>query len=56
MHIAENGFVGIGTDKPEAVLDVAGPVIFRGPVRFLGPVTFEGDVTIKGKLQQSGTT
>jgi len=56
MHIAENGFIGIGTDKPEAVLDVTGPVIFRGPVVFRGPVTFDGDVTIKGKLLNIGTT
>ena len=49
-HVAENGNVGFGTDKPVATLHVNGPAVFDGPVQFNGPVTINGNLTIKGKI------
>jgi hypothetical protein len=34
MRVTPNGQVGIGTDKPEATLDVAGTIRARGGIRF----------------------
>jgi hypothetical protein len=54
MLIDDKGNVGIGTDSPEARLDVAGDVKLSGPLSVQGAVTANGAARIGGDLEVAG--
>jgi hypothetical protein len=54
MLIDDKGNVGIGTENPEARLDVAGDARFRGPLSVQGALTASGVASIGGDLSVTG--
>ncbi len=54
MLIDDKGNVGIGTENPEAKLDVVGDTKFSGPLSVQGALTASGAVTIGSDLEVTG--
>ena len=55
MRLTEDGRLGIGTDKPEATLDVAGDIRARGGIRFPDGTTLLSAANAPGsRLDSSG--
>ncbi|SDL88120.1 tail fiber domain-containing protein [Paenibacillus jilunlii] len=49
LSLTRSGKVGVGTDNPTEVLDVAGKAIFRTEAEIAGAATFSGKVTAHGE-------